>query len=426
MKNVFITLLTAITVAGTTLLLAQTQPTQPAPTTDQKVIKDPLEYNSYIAALNTQDPAAKGAAFDAFVIQYPNSVVKIDALEQAMAAYQGANNQEKVEAIAKQLLGMNPDNVRALAILTVLDRFHATQGKQAALQEGCAYAQKGREALPVWPKPDGLSDTDFETLRKQMSTIFDGAAGFCALQAKDYATARTNYLKSFQIDPSNMQDIYQLGIADMLMNPMDLNGFWYLAKAINIATAQNNAQAAQGIATYGKAQYRRYHGSEDGWEQFVAAATNQTAPPAPLGITPKPTNCDIAADAVAKNKVEDLSFSDWEFILAQRDCGPQGKDAADKVWQGIQAKQKDGEARLRIPVMVISATKDSLDVAITDENQQSKKADMHVVMQKPMLHAPAVGSMADVIGLISSYTLNPFIFTMEKGTLPAPDTAPQK
>src|SRR5690348_9022037 len=42
--------------------------TQAAP---QKVIKDPAEYNSYITALNTQDPASRGAAMEAFVTQYP-------------------------------------------------------------------------------------------------------------------------------------------------------------------------------------------------------------------------------------------------------------------------------------------------------------------------------------------------------------------
>jgi len=425
MKKVFVASVLAFTLAGAAHLPAQTptpQPASPQPAASQKVIKDPAEYNAYIAALNTQDPAARGAAFEAFVTQYPGSVVKIDALEQAMAAYQQAGNQEKVQAKAKLLLEINPDNVRALAIVAYLDRAKATQGDAAALKETCAYGQKGLAALPAWQKADSMSDSDFEKLRNQMSGIFNGVAGFCALQAKDYATARSNYLKSAQIDPGNMQDIYQLGIAGMLMNPMDVNGFWYLAKAIDIATAQKNAPAAQGIASYAKAQYRRYHGGEDGWDPFVAAAATQAAPPVPLGITPKPTNCEIAADAVVKNKVDELSFSDWEFILAQRDCGPQGKDAADKVWQAIQGKEKGGQAMLRISVMVIAAATDSLDVAITDENQQAKKTDMHVVMKKPMLHAPAAGSMTDVIGTITSYTPNPFMFTMEKGTLPAAES----
>ncbi|HTC93385.1 MAG TPA: hypothetical protein VK699_08035 [Terriglobales bacterium] len=424
MKKIFVKFLFGIIVAGATHLPAQTPGTQPAssqPAASQKVIKDPAEYNAYIAAFNTQDPVAKGAAMEAFVKQYPDSVVKLDALEQAMAAYQQAGNQEKVQATAKRILEINADHVRALAIVAYIDRAKATQGDAAALKESCAYGEKGLAALPAWQKPDGVSDSDFEKMRNQMSDIFNGVAGFCALQAKDYATARSSYLKSVQIDPGNMQDIYQLGIADMLMNPMDVNGFWYLAKAIDIAMAQNNAPAAQRIASYAKAQYRRYHGGEDGWDPFVTAAATQTAPPVPLGITPKPTNCEIAADAVAKNKVDELSFSDYEFILAQRDCGPQGKDAADKVWQAIQGKEKGGQAMLRMAVMVIAAAKDSLDVAITDENQQARKADMHVVMQKPMLQAPAVGSMTDVIGVITSYTPAPFMFTMEKGALPAPE-----
>jgi tetratricopeptide (TPR) repeat protein len=423
-KKIFVKFLFALIVAGATHLPAQTPGTQPAssqPAASQKVIKDPAEYNAYIAAVNTQDPAAKGAAMEAFVSQYPGSVVKLDALEQAMAAYQQAGNQEKVLTMAKRILEINAGHVRALAIVAYIDRARATQGDAAALKESCVYGEKGLAALPAWQKPDGVSDSDFEKMRNQMSDIFNGVAGFCALQAKDYATARSSYLKSVQIDPGNMQDIYQLGIADMLMSPMDVTGFWYLAKAINIATAQNNAPAAQGIATYAKAQYRRYHGGEDGWDPFVAAVANQAAPPVAISdaIKPRPTNCEIAADAVAKNKVDELSFSDWEFILAQRDCGPQGKDAADKVWQAIQGKEKGGQAMLRISVMVIAAAADSLDVAVTDENQQAKKADMHVAMQKPMLHAPAAGSMTDVVGVITSYTLAPFMFTMEKGALAA-------
>ena len=82
----------------------------------QKTIKDPAEYNAYITALNTQDPAARAAAFEAFINQYPNSVVKLDAMEQAMAAYQQASNQAKVESSARAILGTSPNNIRALAI----------------------------------------------------------------------------------------------------------------------------------------------------------------------------------------------------------------------------------------------------------------------------------------------------------------------
>ena len=104
--------------------------------TSQKVIKDPAEYNAYITALNTTDPAAKGAAMEAFVAQYPNSIVKIDALEQAMGAYQQANNQQKVEQIARQILTIEPNNVRALAIVVFIGA-RPNQGRSHRRQGPC-------------------------------------------------------------------------------------------------------------------------------------------------------------------------------------------------------------------------------------------------------------------------------------------------
>jgi hypothetical protein len=83
--------------------------------TSQKVIKDPAEYNAYINALNITDPAGKGQAMEAFIAQYPGSIVKTDAMEQAMGAYQQAQNSQKVEQIAGQILAIEPNNVRALA-----------------------------------------------------------------------------------------------------------------------------------------------------------------------------------------------------------------------------------------------------------------------------------------------------------------------
>jgi len=70
----------------------------------QKVIKDPAEYNAYITALNTEAPAAKAAAMEAFVTQYPGSVVKVDALEEAMAAYQKNSDTAKVGQTAERIL----------------------------------------------------------------------------------------------------------------------------------------------------------------------------------------------------------------------------------------------------------------------------------------------------------------------------------
>ena len=100
--------------------------------TSQKVIKDPAEYNAYITALNTTDPAAKGAAMEAFVAQYPNSIVKSDALQQAMGAYQQASNQQKVEQLARQILAIRRERGR-LREPFVEGRLVGCRGRQGRL-----------------------------------------------------------------------------------------------------------------------------------------------------------------------------------------------------------------------------------------------------------------------------------------------------
>src|SRR6202011_5582772 len=68
------------------------------------VIKDPAEYNAYVGAVQQNDPAAKISGLEAFLTQYPNSVMKEDALELLMGTYQQSNNQAKVIDTANRLL----------------------------------------------------------------------------------------------------------------------------------------------------------------------------------------------------------------------------------------------------------------------------------------------------------------------------------
>jgi len=391
---------------------------QPNTPTSQKVIKDPAEYNAYITALNTTDPAAKAQAMEAFVAQYPNSIVKIEALEQAMGAYQQAGNQQKVEQTARQILTIEPNNVRALAIVVYLERAQIKDPASGA--KARADAERGLQELQTW-KPADVSGADLEKLRNQMTTIFAGTAAFGALQQKDFPNAQKYYEQALKIDPNDLGNNYQIAIAFLESSPMNPLGFWYGAKALSIAQAQN-PQAFQAWSPYFLSRYKKYHGSTDDWNQRMAAAAQQTAPPPDFvaSIPLAPTACDLAAQAVQQNDPGSLSFSDWELVLSCRDKKPANKDAADKVWQAIQAKEKNGEARLSIPVKVIAAPDAStLEVAVSEDNQAANKSDMKVTMEKPMTKPPAVGASINVIGVISEYTPDPFMFTMTKGDLPA-------
>jgi len=392
----------------------------PAQTTSGgKVIKDAAEYNDYISALNIADPAIKAAALEAFVAKYPASIVKLEALEQTMAAYQHAGNTAKLDEAANRILELKPDNVRALAIVTYLRRGRATQGDAAALAELAEGARRGLDALAHWAKPPDLSDDAFTAMRKQMTAIFNGALGFATLQAKDYASARRYYQLAFASDPNNLQDVYQLAIADLQADPMEIDGLWYIAKATTLA--KDNEAAQQRIADYGKARYKKYHGSEDGWQELLAATSAQAAPPSDFAkrIKPAPSPAEIAVEAVREVDVANMSFSDWEFVLSQRDASPANKEAAAKVWDHIQALQKNGTARLKIPVKIVAATRDTIQAAISEDNQKNNKADLLVVLKTPAANPPSSGVTAEIVGSVVDYQTNPVVFIMRDGELAA-------
>ena len=99
MKKILVTVV--LGVAATAAARSATQPAQqtsqaaPAASAQAPVIKDPAEYNAYVGAIQQKDPAAQISGLEAFMTQYPNSVMKVAALETLMQDYQRTNNPAK-------------------------------------------------------------------------------------------------------------------------------------------------------------------------------------------------------------------------------------------------------------------------------------------------------------------------------------------
>ena len=275
---------------------AESNAANPAGASDQvdasgkKIIRDEAEYKAYVATAGIQDPKERAEALESFVQQYPKSIVAADALEQAMSAWQTVGDTVKVLEVAKELLQTDSGNVRALAIIVALDRLSASQGDAAALDELCLYSTAGMREIATWQKPAGMADADFAALSRHMTNIFNSAAGYCALQQQNFLQARDWYGRALQIDPTDLQNIYQLAIADLEMTPIDANGFWYCARAIEMAKSSSRAQAAAGMESYCKPKYETYHGSAEGWDAIVSLSIAQSALPADFakGITAAP------------------------------------------------------------------------------------------------------------------------------------------
>lgn len=377
----------------------------------QKQIKDPAEYNAYVNAIQQKDPNAKAQALEAFIQTYPNSVMKVDAYEQLIGAYQQAGNAQKMIDAATHTLQSDPNNVRALAILTYTYRATITaQNLQQNLPLIQQYASKGLAALPSTPKPEGMSDDDFKKLRNELGAIFEGGLGFVALQSKNYPEAGKDFRAAVEHESQpNIADIYPLAQSDLESKPINPEGFWFIIKAANLAQGDGKTQ----ILEYGRKKYIRYHGSEQGWNELVADATNSQSvlPPANFAVAPAPpppSPAEQAADLVKSKQPKDMSFAEWQLVLSS---GNQA--AADTVWNAIKDKS------VKLVAGVISGGASSLQLAGSADDIDDKKADITLNLAKPLPAklVPAPGATVTFQGTATSYTPNPFMLTFTDGAL---------
>ncbi|MFI5087815.1 MAG: hypothetical protein ACHP7I_05425 [Terriglobales bacterium] len=413
----------------------QAQGGQAAPT--GPTIKDPAEYNAYVTALNQADAAAKAQALETFLQQYPNSVVKVGALESLMQTYQQLGNAQKLMDAANRLLQADPNNLRALALMTYLSRQQVEAGGPNAaqsLQQAAQYAQQGMQANQTAPKPAELTAADWEKLKSQTQVIFAGAAGMAALQQKDFPNAQKYLTIAVQGQPNDLRNVYPLALAYLQQKPQDVRGLWYIARAASIATASAEAAraaadqakaagradapavaaeaaraegTAKQLTAYAKGAYTKYHAGNDGWDQLMAQTKTATEPAPGFTVKPAPTPAELASQIMEQKKVADMTFDEIQLVLSS---GNQA--AADKLWNQLK-----GQA-IKLVGKLITGDASKLMIAGSAEDIEANKADIEVTMAEkiPARIMPKPGEMT-FQGTLVSYEANPFMVRMSAGIL---------
>ncbi len=426
MKKILVTVVLGVAALAAAQTAAQPPQGQPPASPAQSaaqpaqapVIKDPAEYNAYVAAIGQKDPAAQISGLEAFLTQYPNSIMKVAALQTLMGDYQQTNNQQKTVDTAAKLVAIDSNNVRALALLAYFKRLQAQGGAANASQllaEAKKYGQMGLDCLPKFTKPEGTSDADFQKMKGQMTGIFNAAIGISALTDKDYDGARKALRVAVDSSPDSQKDfsvVYPLALSyagptppDPKLSPDPINAIWFAARASTVAP---NAQYQTQIEKYAKGLYIKFHGGDDGWTDLLAQAKASPTQPAGFTIKPAPTPAEQAHNMAIATDPTKMDFAQWEFILSN---GAQADQ--DLVWNAIKGKpvQMNGQ--------VIKATATEFDIAGSSDDIDAKKADITLTFEDkvPLKLIPKEGASLDFQGEPASYTPSPFMMTMEKGKL---------
>ncbi|HEY0162036.1 MAG TPA: hypothetical protein VGB69_05110 [Edaphobacter sp.] len=373
----------------------------------------PAEYNDYTAAIGQSTPQTQAPALEAYLTKYPQSQVKADVLQRLMLAYSQFDPAKTLDT-ADRLLQVEPNNMRALTFETYFrsqnaDKLTDATAKQAEYDKAADFAQKGLSA----PKPEAVSEEDFNKLKSAAAPVFHRTIAADALGKKDGATAVTHLKESLSSVPEDqtkvpgllLQDTYTLAQAYYQSTPPDLlNCAWYGARAASFAPEPYKSQ----MMPLAKYCYKKFHGADDGFDAVATASQATLNPPADFAssVKPAPSPADIVKQVLAGTPdPATLAISDKEFIL--QNGTPE--DAA-KVWDTVKGKT------VQFPdATVVSVSDTALQVAVSDDAVQSKTADFTFNLAAPLKTVPAAGDKVTVTGTYDSFTPQPLMITMSNG-----------
>jgi tetratricopeptide (TPR) repeat protein len=401
----------------------------------QVVIKDQAEYQAYNSAVNQADPKAKAQALEAFLQQYPNSVAKKDVLNILLATYQQLGDQAKLSDTASRILQNDPNNEQAALVVAF---YKAQQAQQAVaanptnpkaavpqFKEAADAAQKALDGLNQLKKPDNVDQAQFDTQKQQIEVAMNATIGEAHYFAEEYDQAIQPLFRAVQLNPQDVADMEYLGISmakpvtrqimyqDPAKKTQLLAGTFWLMKAASLAPAQAKPQFTQTAQYY----YTRYHGSKEGFDQAMAQAAQMPQPAPEFNVAAAPSPQEQVQQELANTPPDQIlvkdGFDTWATVLQVA----QPTDA-QKVWDATKGKEID------VPGTVIAATPQELQLAVSDQAVQDKRADVIVQLKTPLTTPPAPGTENyEVLGTADSYTPKPFVLTLINAR---PKAAPPK
>jgi tetratricopeptide (TPR) repeat protein len=407
-----------------TLVLAATAAAPATPARTQQPQWTRAEYDAYVAAQNEKNAAQRLKLLDEFAARFPNSALNPYAYELYYNTHNELRNFPKVIEYADKFvaLGDAVDARRRLQALAArslaFQQSFSDRDPNAAeqLQKARTAAQSALKLLDQLEKPQEATPEQFVDSKKPAQAFFNHAAGFAALQLRDYRGAAESFRASLAANPNDAVTYYRLGVAYLQMDPpQHLDGFWAIARAIALK-APNEPQ----VRSYLRSQMLRYQLPscekliDDQMNELLALAVSAPLRPASYAI-PSAADLDRAR--------QDLTiFSILNALKA-------GGERAQRMWLAtcssefpeLIAKVIDvGEGNDSVLLKVYTGASEEEVEAATAPNIEVK------VEGQPETKRLQKDDYIRFSGAMTSYTPEPFLLHFDKGKVNPEDIPEEK
>jgi tetratricopeptide (TPR) repeat protein len=368
--------------------------------------KNQAEFDLYTAISKETDPKTKLQKLQQWAKQRRTLL---------MGTYYQLGQAQQAFDTAKQILADDPNDFGALYIVVTLVQAVAGQTPApAVLDQG----QKAATALiNVNDAPATMTPQQWATQKPQVQNLAHTTLAWIALQKKDWPTAEAEYQKVLQADPNNGAVDYQLATAiysekNPAKTPTAL--FYYARAASYEGQGALNPAGRQQVMTFVQKAYKGYHGSDEGFNNLLAAAKASPGPPADFTIK---NALDIA-------KAEMANEEEWNKAHPQEALWKGIKDAltgADGA-NYFNSGMKDSKVQLlkgKVVKLDPATRPKTILLAVEDGKSDGTTADATLKFEMALPGTVEPGTELTFEGVPQSYTASPFmvIFNVEKEDL---------
>lgn len=382
------------------------QPAQAAPAQPQKKVKDQGEYDLYTGVTKATDNNKKLALLNSWQEKYPNSDFKLERLEYYLETYQQLGQSAKMIDTAKDILTIDPKNIKALYWIAFL-----TPTLNSSSPDALDLAEKAANGLLAAEKPAGLKDEDWAKAKAQTDAIGYTTLGWVAMQRKNNEVAEQNFKKSLGVSPNQPQVSYWLGNVILAEKKPERQGeaLFHIARAASYdGQGALTAQGRQQIDTYLTKAYKTLHGNDSGLSDLKAQARANALPPDGFKIM---TASEVAAAQEEELKKTNPALALWLNIKGQL-LGADGQQYFDGTMKGSLVKDLKGWLVSAKPAV------HSKELLVSMEGKdQTPNVTLKLVNAEGTATALAgkaeVGYEVTFEGVPDSFTKEPFMLTFD-------------
>ena len=183
------------------------------------------EFEAYQVFMKETNPERQIQLVEDFLLQYPETQLKEYAFQVAAQAYQTKNDYARVLTYGELTLGENQDNLTALLILSsVIPEGNSRNDpeREEKLAEAENYARRALEVLSRMPRPQHLSEEQWERARRETEATPHAALGLIAMIREDLNLAERELRKAVELAPRpDPVTLYRLGLCYSLQKKYD-------------------------------------------------------------------------------------------------------------------------------------------------------------------------------------------------------------